>query len=162
MIHLMVFIGAILKPRRAGSDRAHSSPLIQIKPADPRQSSFTLPLASPSGLSFSCRVSVQQVSCRRGNARHFVAAMQTAVFPRVEEWTDRSVMAASNLRQAIEGLFAAPAAPVCVRSGNPGCSRRSARPLAWALAIPVMLLLIALLRCTERGRDSHASLQSPV
>jgi uncharacterized membrane protein YoaK (UPF0700 family) len=33
---------------------------------------------------------------------------------------------------------------------------------AWALAIPVMLLLIALLRCTERGRDSHANLQSPV
>jgi uncharacterized membrane protein YoaK (UPF0700 family) len=33
--------------------------------------------------------------------------MQTASFPRVEEWTYSSVMATSNLRQAIEGLFAA-------------------------------------------------------
>jgi uncharacterized membrane protein YoaK (UPF0700 family) len=65
----------------------------------------------------------------------FVAAMQTASFPRVEEWTYSSVMATSNLRKAIEGLFDAIAgpAPVCVRSGDPGCSRRSARPSAWAL-----------------------------
>jgi hypothetical protein len=32
--HLMVFIGAILEPRmRERSDRVHSSPLIQVKPA---------------------------------------------------------------------------------------------------------------------------------
>jgi hypothetical protein len=33
---------------------------------------------------------------------------------------------------------------------------------AWALAIPVMLLLIALLRCMEQGRDSRANSQSSV
>lgn len=37
----------------------------------------------------------------------FVAAMQTTSFPRVEGWTYSSVMATSNFRQSVEGLFAA-------------------------------------------------------
>ncbi len=35
----------------------------------------------------------------------FVAAMQAASFPRVEAWSYSSVMATTNLRQAIEGMF---------------------------------------------------------
>src|SRR5436189_101744 len=35
----------------------------------------------------------------------FVASMQAASFPRVEQWNYSSVMATTNLRQAIEGLF---------------------------------------------------------
>ena len=37
----------------------------------------------------------------------FVAAFQTASFPRVEGWNYSSVMATSNFRYTIEGLFAA-------------------------------------------------------
>src|SRR3954451_24110414 len=37
----------------------------------------------------------------------FVASMQAASFPRVEEWNYSSVMATTNLRQTIEGLFVA-------------------------------------------------------
>lgn len=97
----------------------------------------------------------------------FVAAMQAASFPRVEEWSYSSVMATTNLRQAIESLFDALA----------GCAdpRPFRRPMvfgailaafgvgaavgayvtvqvpALTLGIPVTLLLIALLRCEQRG-----------
>ena len=107
----------------------------------------------------------------------FVAAMQTASFPRVEEWSYSSVMATSNLRQAIEGLFAAVAgrgglrpfrqprafAAICAAFGVGAAMGAyvTEQVPAWALAIPVMLLLIALLRCLERGRDPRASSQSP-
>src|SRR3954463_14951720 len=37
----------------------------------------------------------------------FVAAVQAASFPRVENWSYSSVMATTNFRQAIEGLLAA-------------------------------------------------------
>src|SRR5438477_11051558 len=37
----------------------------------------------------------------------FVASMQAASFPRVESWAYSSVMATTNLRQTIEGLFIA-------------------------------------------------------
>jgi uncharacterized membrane protein YoaK (UPF0700 family) len=107
-----------------------------------------------------------------------VAAMQTASFPRVEEWTYGSVMATSNLRQVIEGLFAAVAgrsglrpfrqrrvfAVICAAFGVGAATRAyiTEQVPAWALAIPVLLLLIALLRSVERGRDPRASSQSPV
>jgi uncharacterized membrane protein YoaK (UPF0700 family) len=107
----------------------------------------------------------------------FVAAMQTASFPRVEEWTYSSVMATSNLRKAIEGLFAAVAgsaglhpyrrpsvfAAICAAFGAGAATGAyiTEQVPAWALAIPVMLLLIALLRCMERGR-LRAGLQSSV
>jgi uncharacterized membrane protein YoaK (UPF0700 family) len=97
----------------------------------------------------------------------FVAAMQAASFPRVEAWSYSSVMATTNLRQAIESLFNALA----------GCSdpRPFRRPMvfgtilaafgvgaamgayvtvqvpALTLGIPVTLLLIVLLRCEQRG-----------
>ena len=96
-----------------------------------------------------------------------VAAMQAASFPRVEAWSCSSVMATTNLRQAIESLFNALA----------GCSdpRPFGRPMvfgtilaafgigaatgayvtvqvpALTLGIPVTFLLIALLRCEQRG-----------
>jgi uncharacterized membrane protein YoaK (UPF0700 family) len=108
----------------------------------------------------------------------FVAAMQTASFPRVEEWTYSSVMATSNLRKAIEGLFAAIAgraglgsfrqprvfAAICAAFGVGAATGAyiTEQVPARALAIPVMLLLIALLCCMERGRDPRASSQSPV
>jgi uncharacterized membrane protein YoaK (UPF0700 family) len=94
--------------------------------------------------------------------------MQTAGFPQVEEWTYSSVMATSNLPQAIEGLLAAVVgraglrpfrqprvfAAICAAFGVGAASAYITEQVpAWALAIPVMLFLIALLRCMERGRD---------
>ena len=37
----------------------------------------------------------------------FVAAMQTSSFPKVEDWNYSSVLATSNFRHSIEGLFVA-------------------------------------------------------
>jgi uncharacterized membrane protein YoaK (UPF0700 family) len=97
----------------------------------------------------------------------FVAAVQTASFPKVEGWAYSSVMATSNFRQAIEGLFAAISG-----KREPGAFRRTyvfaalctgfgtgaaigafgtERMPALTLGIPVALLLFALLRC-EQGR----------
>src|SRR5258706_1432412 len=62
--------------------------------------------------------------------------MQAASFPRVEAWSYSSVMATTNLRQAIEGLFSVRrlkacaalfrVAPTHVPSCDPRCLRRSA------------------------------------
>jgi uncharacterized membrane protein YoaK (UPF0700 family) len=88
-------------------------------------------------------------------------------------WTYSSVMATSNLRKPIEGPFGAVAgraglrpfrqlrvfATICAAFGlgaATGAYMTEQVP-AWALGIPVMLLLIALLRSEERGRDSRAS-----
>jgi uncharacterized membrane protein YoaK (UPF0700 family) len=95
----------------------------------------------------------------------FVAAFQTASFPKVEGWIYSSVMATGNFRNAIEGLFTAFA-------GSPG-SRPLRRPYvfgvmcitfgagaaigavmtevtrAYSLAIPVTLLVIVLLLCEQ-------------
>ena len=49
----------------------------------------------------------------------FVAAMQTTVFTKIEGVAYSSVMITGNIRQAIEGLFAA------VSGGQPGAFRRS-------------------------------------
>ncbi|MBR0693339.1 YoaK family protein [Bradyrhizobium lablabi] len=97
----------------------------------------------------------------------FVAAMQTVVFTKVEGATYSSVMITGNLRQAVEGLFAAASG-----GGQPGMVRRSgifagvcvafgagAAIGAFAtkgipdvaLGLPVVALLIVLLRCEVRG-----------
>jgi len=103
----------------------------------------------------------------------FVAAMQAASFPRVESWAYSSVMATTNLRQTIEGLFIA-----ITGSADP---HRFRRPGVFAivvaafgvgavasayvtvqvptltLGIPVTFLLMALLRCEQREPDPVAS-----
>lgn len=99
----------------------------------------------------------------------FVAAMQTAVFVKVEGVAYSSVMITGNMRQAIEGLFAA-------FGGQPGASRRSgifatlcvmfglgAAAGAFAtksipdlaLGLPVIALLIVLLRCEAQRQEAH-------
>jgi uncharacterized membrane protein YoaK (UPF0700 family) len=93
----------------------------------------------------------------------FVAALQTASFPKVEGWNYSSVMATNNFRQAVEGLFiafagSAEARPfrrphvfgvICVAFGagaaiGAGVTERLTRD--YSLAIPVALLAIVLLR----------------
>ena len=55
-----------------------------------------------------CRHPAQPTSLDRRHPRPlFVAAFQTASFPKVEGWNYSSVMATSNFRYAIESLFAA-------------------------------------------------------
>lgn len=97
----------------------------------------------------------------------FVAAMQTASFPKVEEWTYSSVMATSNFRHSIEGLFAALAMPsavnrfrrpwvfgnICIAFGIGaalGAFVTKELP-SFSLAIPVTVLLAVLLRCELGG-----------
>ncbi|KWV60436.1 hypothetical protein AS156_29060 [Bradyrhizobium macuxiense] len=97
----------------------------------------------------------------------FVAAMQTAVFTKVEGATYSSVMITGNLRQAIEGLFAAAAggsqpqmlrrsgifASVCVAFGVGaaiGAFATKGMPNV-ALGLPVVALLVALLLCEARS-----------
>jgi hypothetical protein len=69
----------------------------------------------------------------------FVAALQTANFPKVEGWSYSSVMATSNFRNTIEGLFAAFAessearpfhrlhvfGAMCIAFGGGSCYRRN-------------------------------------
>jgi uncharacterized membrane protein YoaK (UPF0700 family) len=99
----------------------------------------------------------------------FVAAMQTAIFTRVEGVPYSSVMITGNLRQAIEGLFA-------VVSGQFGSLRRpgifAALCVAFgmgaavgayatkgipdlALGLPVVALLIVLFRCEIRPNEER-------
>jgi uncharacterized membrane protein YoaK (UPF0700 family) len=99
----------------------------------------------------------------------FVAAMQTAIFTKVEGVAYSSVMITGNLRQAIEGLFA-------VISGQFGLLRRSgifaALCVAFgigaavgayatkgipdlALGLPVIALLIVLLRCEVQRSEER-------
>jgi uncharacterized membrane protein YoaK (UPF0700 family) len=99
----------------------------------------------------------------------FVAALQTASFPRVEGMAYSSVMATSNFRQTIEGLFAAFAGStedrpfrrayvfggMCVAFGAGaaiGAIVTEKLTRDYSLAIPVALLAIVLLR-TWRGAD---------
>ena len=102
----------------------------------------------------------------------FVAAMQAASFPRVESWAYSSVMATTNLRQTIEGLFIA-----VTGSADPHRFRRpgvfaivvgafgvgavasayvTVQVPSLTLGIPVAFLLMALLRC-EQDPDPVAS-----
>jgi uncharacterized membrane protein YoaK (UPF0700 family) len=99
----------------------------------------------------------------------FVAAMQTAIFTKVEGVAYSSVMITGNMRQAIEGLFA-------VVSGQFGSLRRpgifAALCVAFgigaavgayatkgipdlALGLPVVALLIVLLRCEVQRNEER-------
>jgi len=96
----------------------------------------------------------------------FVAAVQAASFPKIEGWAYSSVMATSNLRQAVEGLFAAISgsseanafrrpyvfAALCTAFGTGAAAGAfvTERNPALALAIPITLFLIVLLRCEQQ------------
>jgi uncharacterized membrane protein YoaK (UPF0700 family) len=101
----------------------------------------------------------------------FVAAMQTAIFTKVEGMTYSSLMITGNLRQAIEAVFTAFSG-----TGKPGMLRRSgifaavcvafglgAAAGAYAtknipgltLGLPVMVLLIVLLGCDIRPNEER-------
>ena len=96
----------------------------------------------------------------------FVAAVQAASFPKIEGWAYSSVMATSNLRQAVEGLFAAISgsseanafrrpyvfAALCTAFGTGAAVGAfvTERNPALALAIPITLFLIVLLRCEQQ------------
>jgi uncharacterized membrane protein YoaK (UPF0700 family) len=93
----------------------------------------------------------------------FVAAFQTASFPRVEGWGYSSVMATSNFRYTIEGLFAAFAGSsearpfrrpyvfgaMCIGFGAGAAIGAVVTEVtrAYSLAIPVILLAVVLLLC---------------
>jgi uncharacterized membrane protein YoaK (UPF0700 family) len=94
----------------------------------------------------------------------FVAAMQTAIFTKVEAVTYSSVMITGNLRQLIEGLFAVVSgqfcslcrpgifAALCVAFGigaAVGAYATKGIP-DLALGLPVVALLIVLFRCEIR------------
>src|SRR5438309_7353266 len=93
----------------------------------------------------------------------FVAAMQTAVFTRVEGVAYSSVMITGNLRQAIEGVFAALSAHAPLRRSGiftalcftfglgaaVGAFATKQIP-DLALGLPVIALLIVLLLCETR------------
>jgi uncharacterized membrane protein YoaK (UPF0700 family) len=99
----------------------------------------------------------------------FVAAMQTAIFTRVEGVAYSSVMITGNLRQAIEGVFTAAAggrrlgalrrsgifAALCVAFGigaAVGAYATKAIPNL-ALGLPVVALLIVLLPCEAQRNE---------
>jgi len=93
----------------------------------------------------------------------FVAALQTASFPKVEGWNYSSVMATSNFRYTIEGLFAAFAGSsearpfrrpyvfgtVCIAFGTGAALGAVMTEVtrAYSLAIPVTLLVIVFFLC---------------
>jgi uncharacterized membrane protein YoaK (UPF0700 family) len=93
----------------------------------------------------------------------FVAAFQIASFPKVEGWGYSSVMATSNFRYAIEGLFAAVAGSpetrpfcrpyvfgtMCIAFGAGAAIGAVMTEVtrAYSLAMPVALLVIVLLLC---------------
>ncbi len=93
----------------------------------------------------------------------FVAAFQTSSFPKVEGWSYSSVMATSNFRYTIEGLFAAFAGSgetrpfrrpyvfgaMCIAFGMGAAIGAVMTEVtrAYSLAVPVTLLVIVLLLC---------------
>lgn len=103
----------------------------------------------------------------------FVAAVQAASFPRVENWSYSSVMATTNFRQAIEGLLAAISdsserrsfrypsvfGAICVSFGFGAAigAYVTARVPNLTLGIPVTALLVALLTCERRADRPTAS-----
>lgn len=97
----------------------------------------------------------------------FVAAMQTAVFTRVEGVAYSSVMITGNLRQAIEGVFAALSAhgslrrsgiftALCAMFGLGAAVGAFATKQIpdLALGVPVIALLIVLLLCESRYHEA--------
>jgi uncharacterized membrane protein YoaK (UPF0700 family) len=94
----------------------------------------------------------------------FVAAMQSAVFTRVEGVVYSSVMITGNMRQAIEAVFAAVSeggsfrrsgvfAALCITFGL-GAAFATKQIPNLALGIPVIALLIVLLRCEVQGHEA--------
>ena len=95
----------------------------------------------------------------------FVAAVQTASFPKVEGWAYSSVMATSNFRNTIEGLFAAFAgssestpfrrpyvfAALCIAFGVGAAIGAVMTEVtrAYSLVIPVALLVTVLVLCRQ-------------
>jgi len=100
----------------------------------------------------------------------FVAAFQMASFPKVEGWNYSSVMATSNFRYTIEGLFAAFAGSsearpfrrpyvfgaTCIAFGVGAAIGAIMTEVtrAYSLAVPVVLLVIVLLFCDQSYRSS--------
>jgi uncharacterized membrane protein YoaK (UPF0700 family) len=100
----------------------------------------------------------------------FVAAFQTSSFPKVEGWNYSSVMATSNFRYTIEGLFAAFAGSsetkpfrrpyvfgaMCIAFGVGAAIGAIMTEVtrAYSLAVPVALLAIVLLLCSQGLRIS--------
>jgi uncharacterized membrane protein YoaK (UPF0700 family) len=95
----------------------------------------------------------------------FVAAVQTASFPKVEGWGYSSVMATSNFRYTIEGLFAAFAGSsestpfrrpyvfgmLCIAFGVGAAVGAVMTEVtrAYSLVIPVTLLVSVLVLCRQ-------------
>jgi uncharacterized membrane protein YoaK (UPF0700 family) len=102
----------------------------------------------------------------------FVAAFQTASFPKVEGLSYSSVMATSNFRYTIEGLFAAFAGSsearpfhrpcvfgaMCIAFGMGAAIGAVMTDVtrAYSLVVPVTLLAIVLLLCDQDGRQEVA------
>jgi uncharacterized membrane protein YoaK (UPF0700 family) len=100
----------------------------------------------------------------------FVAAFQTSSFPKVEGWNYSSVMATSNFRYTIEGLFAALSGSsetkpfrrpyvfgaMCIAFGVGAAIGAIMTEVtrAYSLAVPVALLAIVLLLCGQGLRIS--------
>jgi uncharacterized membrane protein YoaK (UPF0700 family) len=99
----------------------------------------------------------------------FVAAMQTAIFTKVEGVAYSSVMITGNMRQAIEGVFAVVSgqlgslrrpsifAALCVAFGIGAAFGAYATKVIpdLALGLPVVALLIVLLRCEIRPNEER-------
>jgi uncharacterized membrane protein YoaK (UPF0700 family) len=102
----------------------------------------------------------------------FVAAFQTASFPKVEGWNYSSVMATSNFRYTIEGLFAAFAGSsetrpfrrpyvfgaMCVAFGVGAAIGAVMTELtrAYSLTIPAISLAIVLRLCRSKPPSNSA------
>jgi len=97
----------------------------------------------------------------------FVAAMQTAIFTKVEGLAYSSVMITGNMRQAIEGVFTAVSrggssrrsgvfATLCATFGLGAAVGAFATKQIpnLALGIPVIALLLVLLRCESPGDEA--------
>ncbi len=103
----------------------------------------------------------------------FVAAFQTTTFPKVEGWSSSSVMATSNFRYTIEGLFAAFAGSpearpfrrpyvfgaMCIAFGMGAAIGAVMTEVtrAYSLATPVILLVIVLLLCDQNLQNLMAA-----
>lgn len=99
----------------------------------------------------------------------FVAAMQTAIFTKVEGVTYSSVMITGNMRQAIEGVFAVVTgqlgslrrpgifAALCVAFGVGAAVGAYATKIVpnLALVLPVVVLLIVLFRRETRPNEER-------
>jgi len=99
----------------------------------------------------------------------FVAAMQSAIFTKVEGTVYSSVMITGNLRQAIEGLFALVSrqraslrqpgifAALCAAFGTGAAIGAYATKNIpdLALGLPVLALLVVLFRCDIRPNEER-------